>query len=84
MHVSAVCAPASSANHLLLCARPSAGFEHVEEVVALVFADIGLVRGPDGVTARRFQQFTDLAMLGFSFAGAATSSCPDAGYCSTN
>jgi hypothetical protein len=50
--------------------RSCPGFEHVEEVVALVFAYIGLLRGPDGVTAERFQQFTDLARLGFNFAGA--------------
>ena len=42
----------------------------MEEIVALVFAYIGLIRSPDGVTAQRFKQFTDLAMLGFSFAGA--------------
>ena len=45
-----------------------------------MFAYIGLIRGPGGVTAERFKQFTDLALLGFNFAGAAhPSSCACAG-----
>ena len=49
----------------------TAGFDHVEEIVALCFAYIRLVSAQGGVSEKAFQQYRDLAQLRFNFAGAA-------------
>ncbi|BDA50691.1 Insulin-degrading enzyme [Coccomyxa sp. Obi] len=43
------------------------GMEHVEEIVAIIFAYVKLVSEQDGVTADRFQQYRALAQLRFNF-----------------
>lgn len=49
----------------------SAGFDHVEGIVALCFAYIRLIQAQGGVSEAAFQQYRDLAQLRFNFAGAA-------------